>query len=160
MKFLKKDGKQFVFEIGKREKRLLLEVLKLYPLVPAAHHRVSKAAEGKQLAENQKLLEESLAERRRENQGQLRAMLDEKERFREVDEGYQVTLGSSQLEWLLQVINDIRVGRWLILGQPDEKNSKPIAVNSENGRYYAAMEFCGYCQMALLDAFESPPEPS
>jgi hypothetical protein len=157
VKFVKKDGDQFVFQIGKREKRLLFEVLKLYPLVPAAHHRVSKAADRRQLTENQKLLEESLAERRRENQRQLLDMLNEEQRLREVDGGYHVTLGASQIEWLLQVINDIRVGSWLILGEPDEKKGKPIALNNENGRYFAAMEFCGYCQMTLLDAFESPP---
>jgi len=58
------------------------------------------------------------------------------------------------MEWLLQVLNDIRVGSWLILGEPDEKQGKPIALNDDNARYYAAMEFCGLFQMMLLDAFQ------
>ena len=55
MKLVRRAADTFVFDMGKREKRLLLEVLKLYPLIPTAHHRVSKAADATQLRENQKL---------------------------------------------------------------------------------------------------------
>ena len=152
MKLIKRDGENFVLHIGRRERRLLFEVLKLYPLVPAAHHRVSQTA--KQMDEHQTLLEEALAERRQENKRQLVAMLHEEQRFKETDTGYRLTLSAPQMEWLLQVLNDIRVGSWLILGEPDEKKGKPVALTSENARHYAAMEFCGLFQMTLLDAVE------
>ena len=152
MKLIKREGEDFVLHIGKRERRLLLEVLKLYPLVPAAHHRVSQTA--KQMAEHQTLLEEALAQRRQENKRQLVAMLHEEQRFKETDAGYRLTLSAPQVEWLLQVLNDIRVGSWLILGEPDEKKGKPVALTSENARHYAAMEFCGLFQMTLLDAVQ------
>ena len=154
MKLIRKDGDSFVFDLGKREKRLLLEVLKLYPLVPGAHHRVSRSADDSRVTENQKLLEEALAERTQENRRQLQAMLNDGQRFKETERGHQLTLSATQMEWLLQVINDIRVGSWLILGQPDDKKGKAIAVNNDNARYYAAMEFCGYFQMMLLDSIE------
>jgi len=152
VKLIKREGENFVLHIGKRERRLLFEVLKLYPLVPAAHHRVSQTA--KQMDEHQTLLEEALAERRQENKRQLVAMLREEQRFKETDTGYRLTLSAPQMEWLLQVLNDIRVGSWLILGEPDEKKGKPVALTSENARHYAAMEFCGLFQMTLLDAVE------
>jgi len=66
----------------------------------------------------------------------------------------RLKLSAPQMEWLLQVLNDIRVGSWLVLGEPDEKKGKPIEVNDENARYYAAMEFCGLFQMTLLDALQ------
>ena len=152
MKLIKREGEDFVLHIGRRERRLLFEVLKLYPLVPVAHHRVSQTA--KQMDEHQTLLEEALAERRQENKRQLVAMLHEEQRFKETDAGYRLTLSAPQMEWLLQVLNDIRVGSWLILGEPDEKKGKPVALTSENARHYAAMEFCGLFQMTLLDAVE------
>ena len=152
MKLIKREGENFVLHIGRRERRLLFEVLKLYPLVPAAHHRVSQTA--KQNDEHQTLLEEALSERRQENKRQLVAMLHEEQRFKETDAGYRLTLSAPQMEWLLQVLNDIRVGSWLILGEPDEKKGKPVALTSENARHYAAMEFCGLFQMTLLDAVE------
>ena len=152
MKLIKREGEDFVLHIGRRERRLLLEVLKLYPLVPVGRHRVSQTA--KQMDEHQTLLEEALAERRQENKRQLVAMLREEQRFKETDTGYRLTLSAPQMEWLLQVLNDIRVGSWLILGEPDEKKGKPVALTSENARHYAAMEFCGLFQMTLLDAVE------
>ena len=152
MKLIKREGEDFVLHIGRRERRLLLEVLKLYPLVPVAHHRVSQTA--KQMDEHQTLLEEALAERRQENKRQLVAMLHEVQRFKETDAGYRLTLSAPQVEWLLQLLNDIRVGSWLILGEPDEKKGKPVALTSENARHYAAMEFCGLFQMTLLDAVQ------
>ena len=152
MKLIKREGEDFVLHIGRRERRLLLEVLKLYPLVPVARHRVSQTA--KQMDEHQTLLEEALAERRQENKRQLVAMLHEEKRFKETETGYRLTLSAPQMEWLLQVLNDIRVGSWLILGEPDEKKGKPVALTSENARHYAAMEFCGLFQMTLLDAVE------
>ena len=157
MKLIKREETNFVFHVGKREKRLLFDVLKLYPLVPAAHHRVSKASDTKRIEECQKLLEEALAERRGENKKQLLAMLNEQQRFQETDSGHRLTLSGAQIEWLLQVLNDIRVGSWLVLGEPDEKHGKPIELNTKNVRYYAAMEFGGLFQTILLEALHERP---
>ena len=154
MKLIGREAGHFVFQLGKREKRLLFELLKLYPLVPAAHHRISRAADSKGTSGQEKLLEEALADRTRQNKRQLLAMLNEEQRFKEADDGYRFTLGGPQMEWLLQVLNDIRIGSWLVLGEPDEKKGKPIELKAENARYYAAMEFCGYLQMTLLTAFD------
>ena len=154
MKLIQRDGESFLFHISKREKGLLFEVLKLYPLIPIAHHRVSQTAAAPRLLESQKLLESALADRTRENKRQLLAMLNQEALLQETDGAHRLTLSGSRMEWLLQVLNDIRVGSWLILGEPDEKKGKPIELNDKNARYYAAMEFCGLFQMMLLDAFQ------
>ena len=154
MNLIRRTGRNFVFHISPREKRLLFEVLALYPLIPADHHKVSRTAAAKESAENQKLLEEALAERKRENKRALLAMLDGERRLKETGDGHHLTLGRSEMEWLLQVLNDIRVGSWLALGEPDERKARPLKPNAENLRHYAALEFCGLFQMALLDAFE------
>ena len=154
MKLIQRDGESFLFHISKREKGLLFEVLKLYPLIPIAHHRVSQTAAAPRVTESQKLLESALADRTRENKRQLLAMLNQEALLQETDGAHRLTLSGSRMEWLLQVLNDIRVGSWLILGEPDEKKGKPIELNDENARYYAAMEFCGLFQMTLLDAFQ------
>jgi len=151
---IRRTGSNFVFHISPREKRLLFEVLELYPLIPAAHHRVSRTVAPKESAENQKLLEEALAERKQENKRALLAMLDGERRLKETADGHRLTLGPSEMERLLQVLNDIRVGSWLVLGEPDERKGRPIQPNAENLRHYAALEFCGLFQMALLDAIE------
>ena len=154
MKLIQRDGESFLFHISKREKGLLFEVLKLYPLIPIAHHRVSQTAAAPRVTESQKLLESALADRTRENKRQLFEMLNQEARPQETDAVHRLTFSAPQMEWLLQVLNDIRVGSWLILGEPDEKKGRPIELNDENARYYAAMEFCGLFQMTLLDAFQ------
>jgi hypothetical protein len=154
VKLIQRDGESFLFHISKREKGLLFEVLKLYPLIPSAHHRLSQTSDAPRVVESQRLLESALAERTAENKQLLLAMLKQATRPQEADGALRLKLGAPQMEWLLQVLNDIRVGSWLILGKPDEKKGKPIELNDENTRYYAAMEFCGLFQMALLAAFQ------
>jgi len=157
VKLIRADKDRFAFSISKREKGLLFQVLQLYPLVPPAHHRLSKSAEGEAQQENQRLLEEALAEQRRQNRRQLLAMLNEPTRFRETESGMRFTITASEMEWLLQVLNDVRVGSWLALGEPDEIEIPEV--NQTNAPYVLAMESAGYFESALLDAMglKNPP---
>jgi hypothetical protein len=150
VKFFKAEGDDLVFEIGRREKTLLIELLKLYPLVPPAHHRISTSVDTPAVESNQHLLEEALTEHRNENKKQLDAMLQEPHRFEETPTGYRLRLSPYQLEWLLQVLNDVRVGSWLRLGSPDEKQGKRVSLSPRNARYLWAMELAGHFQQALL----------
>lgn len=157
MKLIRADKGRFTFGIGKRERSLLFQILQLYPLVPPAHHQLSKSGDGPAHAENQRLLEEALAEQRRENRRQVLTMLNEPTRFRETESGIHFTLTASQVEWLLQVFNDVRVGSWLALGEPEELEIPEV--NQTNAPYVLAMESAGYFESALLHALgvRNPP---
>lgn len=149
-----KDG--FVFQLSGREKQVLLEAIKLYPLVPATHQRLTKAAAA-QSEENQHLLEESLAQQRAEHRKQLEALLNEPERFKKSGNVFRLQIKATEVEWLLQVLNDVRVGSWLRLGEPDE--DKPPEITPENFRYAVAMEVCGAFQSVLLAALGETESP-
>jgi hypothetical protein len=144
----RKDKDCLVFQLHGREKQLLLHTLKLYPLVPPSHHLLSKNNDAQAAEENQRLLEEALAERRQENRRQVLAMLEEPQRFRETKTGLELTLTPAEIEWLLQVLNDVRVGSWLILGEP-EPGDEP-EVTEANARYLLALELCGLFESSLL----------
>jgi hypothetical protein len=150
VKLIRSDKRQFTFSIAPTEKQMLFQLLKLYPLVPPAHHQLSKTAEGPAHDENQRLLEESLAEQRRENRKQALAMLEKPGRFREAEDGLRFSLKPSEMNWLLQVLNDVRVGAWLALGEPEEFDFPEI--NQANEPYPMAMEGAGYFETHLLDA--------
>jgi hypothetical protein len=156
VKFIELDGHNFAFQIGNPEKRLLCEALKLYPLIPSAHHRLSKSSDRTEMEADQKLLEEALAEQKRKNKKQLEALLNEDGRFQQNALGYRFSLTRSQMEWLLQVLNDIRVGSWLILGEPDEKKGQPVQLTAENAHHIWAMDLCAYFQSILLVALDKP----
>lgn len=157
MKLLRTGKSGLVFQLGPREKQLLLETIALYPLVPAAHHRLTVQGDVPASDDDQRLLEESLAEQRRENRQQVQAMLDKPRRFRETKSGFELTLTQPEVEWLLQVLNDVRVGSWLALGEP-EPGEEP-KVTEQNAPYLLAMEVSGMFQSFLLAALglsESP----
>lgn len=139
------------FRMEQSEKQLLLQVLALYPLIPTDHQTLSKTGQSE---EDQKLLEEALAAHRQENRKQLELMLKSKSRFRQTS-GRQTCLFSlkiSEAEWLLQVLNDIRVGSWLRLGSPERTEEFFAALSEQTAPYFWAMEVSGHFQMVLVHA--------
>ena len=151
MKLRRADQGQFVFQLGKREKPLLFEVLKFYPLIPASYNRWSGGQDRSDEASH-KLIEEALTEQRHANKRQLQAILEDPGRFTEYDGGWQFSMSASELEWLLQVLNDIRVGSWIMLGSLDPKEQRRVELTGKNAPYLWAMELCGHFETVLLQA--------
>ncbi len=141
------------FRLGGREKQALLGLLKRYPCLPAAHQPLSKAGGLPGQEANQALLDEALAEQRRENRRQLEALLADPQRLQQEEAGWRLSLSRSDLEWLLQVLNDICVGSWVLLGCPEEG---PARVNAANVRHYWAMEMSRLFQVQILGALDRP----
>jgi hypothetical protein len=151
VKLIRRSKTKLLFHLGSREGVLLLEVLKLYPRVPSAHQPLSKSGRVPDQQENQRLLDEALAEQRAENKKHLQTLLADPLRVRKVDSGFQLSLATTEVEWVLQVLNDIRVGSWVILGSPEDKPEKLTAKNAPD---FWAMEMAGHFQMELLGALE------
>jgi hypothetical protein len=152
VRLLRHNQEQLVFHLGKREKHLLLEILKLYPRVPPAHQPLSKSAQMPDYQASQRLLDDALAEQRVENQKQLQALLAAPRLFQDTQTGSRLSLSPADLEWLLQILNDIRVGSWVRLGSPDEKLG---GLNEKNAPDFWAMELAGAFQMQLLQALKT-----
>lgn len=155
MQLLGVEGERYVFRLGKREKQLLGKTLRLYPLIPRSHHRLSRQAEAAD-AEDQALLEEAIATQKQTHKHQLDAWLADKARFVEEPGGFRFELDRDQIEWLLQVLNDVRVGSWLILGCPDPDEGKQPKLTPENAHFFLAMELCGEFENDLLEALDQP----
>ena len=151
MKLLRTKRDKLAFEISQPEKRLLFDVLRLYPLITTTQHRLSKTARSARHDENQELLEESLAARREENRNNVRAMLDQAGHFQITAGGYHLTLSRPEIEWLLQVLNDVRVGSWIALGSPDPENGKQVAFDKKSVAHFQMMELAGAFQMIFLN---------
>jgi hypothetical protein len=141
---------RFQFQLASREKDLLLEILRLYPRIPPGHQPLSKAASLDD--SSQKLLDDALAETRSQNKKELEALLADAKRLKQQPPGWRLALSSSELEWLLQVLNDIRVGSWIQLGSPEVPLT---ALNAETAPHLSAMEIAGAFQMRFLELLES-----
>jgi len=149
MRVIASTQDKLILQLGKNEKHLLLQLLKLYPRIPPAHHKLSKAGGLPDQNASEQLLEEALAEQRAENKRLLQAMLKDPQRLQENETGCRLTLSCTDLEWLLQVLNDIRVGSWVRLGSPEPK-LEIKSVREATALEFWAMELAGDFQMAFL----------
>lgn len=153
MKFLRSRNEKFVFSLNRVEHRILQDILQLYPLVPGSHQKLSKSLHNQQLAEAQQLLDEALAEQRASHKGQIEKWLKAKGRFRRTKTSVSLYIPHQDTDWLLQILNDIRIGSWLLLGSPGDRPD-PDEIDPELHPVWAAMEVTGIFQMALLHALE------
>ena len=147
MRRVKRDNEGFVFQLSGREKEMLLSVLRLYPQMPAGHFKLSQGC--KVESSTQALLDEALAEQKAENQRSVQKLLGEPARWVLADHFWRLKLNETEVEWLLQVLNDIRVGSWVLLGSPEEKI---YTLSEETAPHFWAMEVAGGFQMELLAA--------
>jgi len=161
MTFVRATKEGVIFNVNTAEQPLFCEILGLYPVVPAAHQPLSRSLEGPTARDDQKLLDEALAEQRTAHRQRIQVWLKAGNRFRPVTTGFNFTLRHAEAEWLLQVLNDIRVGSWLLLGSPDERldpdELKPP--DPELHRLWAIMELSGMFQMAILHGLEGQESP-
>jgi hypothetical protein len=151
VKLIQATKSRLVFQLGQREKLLLLQVLNLYPRVPSAHQKLSKAGRLPEPEANQQLLDEALSEQRAQNKKQVRALLADPRRFAPTETGARLSLSPAEVEWVLQVLNDIRVGSWVLLGSPEQR---AVKLTEKTVPDFAAMETAGYFQMQLLEALQ------
>ena len=149
MKRLKASSEKLVFHLVPWEKQLLLKVLEQYPCIPPAHQPLSKSATAPEPKVSQQLLNEALAEQRSENRRNLQALLEDPHRFEKDEHGWRFSLGVPEVEWLLQILNDVRVGSWLRLGSPEQLTE---ALTEERATDFWTMEMAGVFQAHLLEA--------
>lgn len=159
MRLVRASTESVILNVAEGERHLFTRILSLYPVVPEAYQPLSRSTAGRDAGEEQKLLNEALAEQREALRRRVQEWLHAGNRFRPVRAGFNFTLLRADAEWLLQVLNDIRVGHWLLLGAPEDL---PDAVDVRTlppalHRAWMAMEMGGMFQMAILCALEFNP---
>ena len=155
MKLLRVNRSSLVFEMGRREKTLLQQLLSLYPRIPPGHHRISRnQGEGGGDKEKQRLLDEALTTQREQNRKEVTSLLEASTQSDSSKAGWRLTLTRAQVECLLQVLNDVRVGSWLLLGSPDTEQSEQVTLTEETGPHYWAMELAAMFESFLLTALD------
>jgi hypothetical protein len=150
VKLLRVENERYFFRLGHDEKALFEFLLRLYPVIPSTHQALSKSAANKD--ENQRLLDEALAEQRKENKQHVETLLKDTGHFKETESHIEMNLTAGEIEWLLQVLNDVRVGHWILLGSPEEHPR--FDPDAENAAYVLTMGFAGTFQMDLLMAIK------
>jgi hypothetical protein len=146
-----RTGDQLVLELGRREQQLLLGLLRRYPCVPTAHYH--RRGSARLPDSSRRLLDEALAQQRAATKKQVQEWLSNPRRFEPNEAGCRVALSVSEVEWLLRVLNDIRVGSWVLLGAPEENLDRAM-LNDKTAPHFLTMEMAGHFEMQLLEALE------
>ena len=159
MKFIRKDGEEFEFEFELIEKGLLFHLLGLYPAVPVSYHKLTKGRRIPHQAENQELLNDAIKAQREANQQEIITLLKDTGRFKDGGESTRAVFKHGELEWLLQVLNDVRVGNWLAAGSPDLQAEEEFQSTSKTLQNVMLMELTSGFQMLFLGAMGGTLEP-
>jgi len=148
VRFLKAERGRFHFQFATAEKRALLALLARYPLTPENYQALGRDAR----TEDQELLQVALAEHRRENKQRAALLRKTRTRFHAHRHGWRISFRPAEVEWLLQVLNDIRVGSWLRLGSPDKLDDVLLELTDKNAPDFWTMHLSGAFQVVLLRA--------
>jgi hypothetical protein len=154
MKLVRQDEAGFEFHLGGREKSVLRGVLEAYPLIPPSYHRLTRGTGAAPAGADQTLLTESMAAHKAESRRRVDSWLAEEKRFVRHGQGFRVRFSREELDELLRVLNDVRVGSWLRLGSPDPEAEMRSQPTQENVRYLALMEVAGHFEYLVLAALD------
>jgi hypothetical protein len=158
MKLHRRQKEKLVFRCSPQEASLLLNLLNLFPLVPLSHHRLTrKPQDHPKDEENQRLLEEAVKAEQAETVKWIQALTEKEAPFKPVKGAMQFALTPAELELVLQVLNDVRVGSWLTLGSPEAGQEEPLLAKPETEMHVHRMELAGLLQMSLLKALNEAP---
>lgn len=148
---------EYTFGLSAAERRLLPAVLDLYPLLNSDFHRLSRGTLPARHRGDEELLKESMIERRREFRKHLDVFLQR----RCWHHPAPLIVTEIEIDWLLQVLNDLRVGSWTLLGEPADTGTFPNPGDPIRLKHFTAMEVAGHWQSFLLEVLEGlvPPEP-
>jgi len=156
MRLLRQENDRFEFRLTRREQEVFRHVLEAYPATPPEHHRLSRGTAPGARDPNQALLSESMAALKAEWRQRLEAFLANGKRFVRDGSGYRLVLEREEIEWLLRVLNDVRVGSWVRLGCPDSWGAvaglKTLKAGPEAMRHALLLEVAAHFQYTLLAA--------
>jgi len=158
MRQVKTSARSWVFALSLRERAFFIAVLQAYPAVPQSHQPLSRESADRLSPEDEHLLHEALAQHRKENQAKVRRWLKGGARFKRVEEEFHFSLARTDYNWMLQVLNDVRVGNWIALGSPEEIHN-PVELLQRDAAAFFHMEAAGMFQMELLQLINGTSTP-
>jgi hypothetical protein len=161
VRLLPSKDDRLVFQFSATERDLFLAAVSFYPLLNPDYHRLTKnATADPKLAAEEKVLRDAMEEQRRENKKLLAEFIDSIDWKKSKEDKFRISLTPEQVDWLLRILNDVRVGAWDIIGRPNQQERSQIDLQSKNSHYYGVMELSGSFQSAFLHALEKGSEGS
>lgn len=158
MKLLVREADRLVFRMNAREKTLMERLLSFYPLQTETVASLNKNGDAR-LEEADQLLVDALKEQKKELTAWLARRVCEGEAFVESGGHWKLTLTGGDVERMLQVLNELRVGSWVKLGRPTNLDDVAVGASLSGAPLHALMMLTGQFQMVLVSAMNGDLEP-
>jgi hypothetical protein len=144
-----KDG--WEYRLNHAEANCLRSLLNQFPLTADAAADISKTDREPQTADRQKLLEESLAGHRETLKKEAKSLLDAG-KLKALGKEWRLRINSEEREMLLQILNDIRIGSWRTLGEPQNLELQDSNPSKREQVFHNIMNLAGYFEHKLLES--------
>jgi hypothetical protein len=148
MKLVKqtKDGWQFQLDPAAN---CLWSLLNQFPITANATVKISRADNDPQTIDREKLLNESLADHREVLKKKAKSLVGAGQ-FKVRGKSWLLCVNSEEREFLFQILNDIRVGSWRALGEPDKLEPQTPNPTEKEQVFHNIMNLAGYFEHKLL----------
>jgi hypothetical protein len=150
------DGR-FLLRLERRDHTLLTETLRQYPVIPPGYHRLSRSPNPAADSGGQALLEEFLKAEKVQHKKRIDRFLTSIAPPSAAAVPRPASLDRDDLEWLLQVLNDVRVGSWIRLGCPDTTARQRSRIPKTQIPTLVTLEVAGHFECVILQALDSSP---
>jgi hypothetical protein len=153
MKLAKQTKRGFQYELDGEDAESLRFLIRQFPITAFHPTNISKTDSGSNAEEREKLINESLHAHRTELKRKARKLVM-REKFKRSDgkQFYRISLQSR--ETMLQILNDIRVESWRILGEPEDPEASVFRLTGDKFKYYHYMRLAGYFEYHFLNLDE------
>jgi hypothetical protein len=147
-----RDAGKFTFRFEQAEREWFRHILNLYPVQQTPLKAIKDDAGANEL------LEKALADGRRKlrDDAELFLKVGKLEIDPQFNEFWDLTLKAPEIEEMLQILNNVRVGLWIQLGKPEPTMEQLLASkpNEEQGRAHMVMHVCAAWQGVLMSAVD------
>jgi len=152
MRLVRQNKIGWQYHLNHREGDCLRSLLSQFPVTASVQAKISKTDADPKTVERENLLNESLAEHRKELKKKAMNLLAPG-KFKRGEKGFVLTLSLEEREILLQILNDIRIGCWHVLGEPEELEPETPPQTEKELVYYNLMNLAGYFEVAFLNTY-------
>ena len=154
MRLVAQSNESWRYHLDQKEADILLGLVRQFPFTEMGPVQISRTGKSPKNSEREKLLAESLAEHRKELK-KLAVNLLGGNKWRKSGKDRWLTLDSGSREVLLQILNDIRVGSWHAVGEPEVTE---ILSTGKDPAHRHLMDLAAYFEMGLLESEDSPED--
>ena len=151
MKLVKQTDGGWQYAVNQNEFDLLWHLIKEFPVNESVSANISRTDTDPKSLEREKLLNESLAEHRKELKRQAGNLLATN-KLKKSGKRHLLTLTDEEREILLQILNDIRVGCWYSLGKPETLEMQQFDGSPQILRFQSLMNIAGFFEHHLISS--------